>query len=214
MEADFWMQKWDKGELGFHQSVVNPFLAAHLQELNLVAGSRVFVPLCGKSLDMVWLRDQGFQVVGIELVPSAVAQFFDALDVTPEITVCGELQRFSGAGIEVFVGDFFALTPALLGTVDLVYDRAALVALPAEIRRRYAEKMMQLCRAVPQLLVTFDYEQSLLAGPPFSVPEAEVQRLYGAQYGLICLDSVAVSGGPRGDVGAREIAWQLVWQND
>ena len=210
MEQSFWHQKWNKGELGFHQSEINPFLVAHFSQFNLKVGCRIFVPLCGKSLDMVWLRNQGFDVVGIELVPSAVEQFFAELDVAPEITPCGELTSYRAAGVELFVGDFFALSAPQLGVVDLIYDRAALVALPPAMRVEYAQRLKELCAAAPQLLVTFDYDQSRLDGPPFSVPGNELQQLYGDRYALSELGSAVIEGGPRGDIGAREIAWQLL----
>ncbi|MCS6947388.1 MAG: methyltransferase domain-containing protein, partial [Steroidobacteraceae bacterium] len=132
MEPQFWLERWQKHEIGFHQSAPHPALARFWSRLALRPGARVFVPLAGKSLDMLWLAQAGFQVVGIELSPIAVAQF--AAEHAPE----------ARRNVELRCGDFFALTRAALGPVDAVFDRAALVALPAAQRRDYVAQMTWL----------------------------------------------------------------------
>lgn len=207
MEPSFWHRKWANNETGFHQTAVNPFLQAHLSRLSLPVGGRVFVPLCGKSGDMLWLLQAGFQVVGAELSELAIDQLFAGLAVTPDIAEVGSFKRFSAPGITVFVGDVFDLTADLLGEVAAVYDRAALVALPPAMRARYAAHLMDITRCAPQLLVAYDYDQSQMEGPPFSVPTAEVERLYGGQYRLQVAASAAVDGGLKAVCPARETAW-------
>ena len=150
--------------------------------MNLPAGSRVFVPLCGKSLDLIWLAEQGHQVVGVELSPLAAEAFFSENKLIVERQQVGDLELWQSEKISLFCGDFFALTTEILGQVDAVYDRASLIALPPAMRQDYAEKMAELAQSAPKLLVTLEYDQSKMDGPPFSVSEDEVQTLYQAKY--------------------------------
>lgn len=178
MEPDFWHQRWRNNEIGFHQPQVNPRLEAYWQRLKLTAGSRVLVPLCGKSLDLVWLADQGHRVVGVELSDVALADFFHERDLQPRISRLGPFQLWQAAEYSFFCGDFMRLTPELLGLVDGVYDRAALIALPPALRSPYVALLQRLAQQAPQLLITLEYQQQLMNGPPFAVLEDEVRRLY------------------------------------
>lgn len=209
VDRDFWLTRWQNNQIGFHEGVPNTLLVAHFAALGVPEGGRVFVPLCGKSSDMGWLRAQGFTVVGVELSRLAVEQFFGELGLAPVITSAGRLERFAAAGVTVFVGDVFDLDAATLGPVDAVYDRAALVALPEPLRGRYAARVVAVSGAAPQLLLTFEYDQSCQKGPPFSVGEEEVRALYGAAYRLECAEARDVPGGLRGVCPARESAWVM-----
>ncbi len=209
MDATFWHDKWARNEIGFHGGEAHPLLVQHLGALALPPGGRMFLPLCGKSLDIHWLLAQGHRVAGAELSPLAIAQLFDELGVKPEVSVQGEVTQHHADGIDIFVGDIFQLTPGQLGPVDAVYDRAALVALPAEVRTRYAAHLKRLTALAPQLLICFDYDQSLQAGPPFSVPRAEVAQHYGADFRLSLLASESLVGGLKGRCAAQEEAWLL-----
>jgi len=176
----------------------------------LPAGSRVFVPLCGKTRDIAWLLLQGCNVAGIELSELAVQQLFAELGMTPTVTGIGALQRYSAAGLEVFVGDIFALTAEQLGAVDAIYDRAALVALPPAMRERYARQLMALTGTAPQLLLCFEYEQELMPGPPHSVSLEEVCQHYNAAYRVKLAHVRSVAGGLKGTIPANEMAWLLL----
>lgn len=149
MDADFWLGKWDRNEIGFHAAKVNRFLAAHIGTLNLPAGARFFVPLCGKTRDMGWLLEQGFEVVGAELSEVAIVQLFENLEMVPEIADLGDVKRYAGTGITVFVGDIFDVRGDMLGEIAAVYDRAALVALPAAVRADYVDHVAQITDAAP-----------------------------------------------------------------
>lgn len=177
--------------------------------LGVPAGGRVLVPLCGKSQDMMWLAGQGFGVVGAELSRDAVEQFFTENELTPTVTVAGRLERFEAGGVTIFVGDIFDLDAASLGAADAVYDRAALVALPTALRARYAAHLVAITKAAPQWLVTFEYDQALQPGPPFSVPAEDVEALYGAVYRLTRAETRDVAGGMRGVCAAKETVWLL-----
>lgn len=209
MQASFWHQKWEKGETGFHESEPNPLLRAHIARLQLKAGDRVFLPLCGKTLDIGWLLAQGQRVAGIELSELAIQELFTELNIQPTLTIEGNLKHYSAEHLDIFVGDIFELSAQQLGPVSAIYDRAALVALPAETRQQYAAHLLQISEQAPQLLVTFAYDSSLKAGPPFSVEAAELEELYGSSYSLTSLESNPVEQGRLGNVEAIETVWLL-----
>lgn len=212
MEPDFWRKRWENNQIGFHEGKPNAFLVQHVASLGLEAGARVFLPLCGKTRDIFWLLSQGFRVAGAELSRIAVEQLFAELDVTPQVSTIGPLKRFSASDIDIFVGDIFTLDAETLGKVDAVYDRAALVALPPQVRPRYAAHLVALSARAPQLLICFSYDQSAMAGPPFSVPPAETHALYDADFRVTELASADVPGGLRGTCPAVEHAWLLTPQ--
>ena len=209
MDASFWHEKWESNDIAFHQSQANPALVKHFDALSLVAGGRVFVPLCGKTLDIHWLLSQGFRVAGAELSPLAIDQLFAELWVEPAIATIGESRHYSAPDIDIFVGDIFALTRAILGPVDAVYDRAALVALPEAMRARYSAHLIDITHTAPQLLVCFEYDQRVMEGPPFSICRDEVKRQYGATYSVTPLACGSVSGGLKGICPAEETVWLL-----
>ncbi|MCU1309064.1 MAG: tmpT [Candidatus Angelobacter sp.] len=209
METSFWQQKWEKNEIAFHQSEANPLLVKYFTELSLAKGRRVFVPFCGKTLDIPWLLSNGYRVAGAELSKIAVEQLFAGLGVEPKISGVGAVDRYSAEKIEIFVGDIFDLSSETLGPVDAIYDRAALVALPKEMRNRYTAHLTEITDKAPQLLITFEYEQSAMEGPPFSVSNEEVNELYGASYDLSLIASTDVPGGLKGRCPAKENAWML-----
>src|SRR5215831_11061782 len=167
MDARFWRQKWEQNEIAFHQSEVNPHLAAHFYKLSVAKGGRVFLPLCGKTLDIGWLLSQGYRVAGAELSRIAIEQLFMELGMQPEISGVGDVEQWSAYKIDIFVGDIFALSRQILGPVDAIYDRAALVALPENMRKRYAAHLTELTQKAPQLLISYEYDQRVMAGPPF-----------------------------------------------
>jgi len=209
MDEEFWHRKWALNEIAFHQSEANPLLVDHFGALSLAEGSSVFLPLCGKTLDIPWLLSRGHRVRGAELSPVATGQLFAELGLTPEVTAIGPISRYSASRIDIFVGDIFSLSRDMLGPVDAVYDRAALVALPEPMRGRYAAHLMEISAKAPQLLIAFDYDQSLIDGPPFSVDRAEVHRHYAESYDLKLLASPDVKGGLKGKVAAKEDVWLL-----
>ena len=208
MDRDFWLNRWETNDIPFHEGEANAFLVRYFATLPLPPAARVFVPLCGKTRDIAWLLAQGLRVVGAELIELAITDLFAELRLKPDISTIGALQRYSAAGIEIFVGDIFDLTRDVLGDVDAVHDRAALVALPPDLRARYAAHLIQITGAAPQLLNCFEYDQNLMRGPPFSVEADEVARLYGAAYQVTLLERVVVKGGLRGQE-AQNAVWVL-----
>jgi thiopurine S-methyltransferase len=193
MEAQFWLDRWREGVTGFHQERVTPLLPKYWPGLEVAPGGRVLVPLCGKTLDMVWLAQQGHPVLGVELSPLAVEQFFTGNGLAPSVhsTEAGDLYR--AGNIEILCGDIFALDAATLAGCAGVYDRAALIALPPGMRERYVQHVYGgLAPGARGLLITLDYEQDKMPGPPFAVGEDQVQALYAGHTALRRLDRRAM----------------------
>jgi len=209
MEPSFWHQRWGENKIGFHESKVNPLLVDYLGELSLARGRRIFLPLCGKTLDISWLLSKGYRVAGVELSQLAIEQLFIELGAQPEISKVGEMEQWSANNIDIFVGDIFALSKKILGPVDAIYDRAALVALPEEMRNRYTAHLMEITGKAPQLVICYYYDQRLMDGPPFSVSDEEVQRHYASHYDLRLLASAGASGKLAEQCGAKENVWLL-----
>lgn len=181
MEPAFWQQRWRDGETGFHLSRVTPLLPRFWPQLQLTSSDRVLVPLCGKSMDMVWLAKQGHRVLGIELVATAIEQFFDEQELEFEIHESTEGRHFVAEQIEIICGDIFNVRAATLSSCKGVYDRGALVALPHEMRRRYARHVYgSLAPGFRGLLLAVQYDQSKMEGPPFSIPAEEVGALFAS----------------------------------
>lgn len=179
MKKDFWLERWEREEIGFHQNEVNPHLCEFWPELNLARGSIVFVPLCGKSQDMLWLREQGHMILGVELSAIAVQAFFSENGYTPQHIKSGTFDHCEADGIRILCGDFFDLSRDDMANVSAVYDRASLIALPPEMRIRYVRHLVSILPPATQiLLITVDYPQSEMQGPPFSVSSGEVEALY------------------------------------
>ncbi len=180
MDKEFWLERWERAEIGFHQNEINPFLLRHWHEVRADTGGEVFVPLCGKSLDLVWLRQQGHAVLGVELSPIAVEDFFKENGKIPSRSGGGKFQCCEADGIRILCGDFFDLGKTDMAKVKAVYDRASLVALPPPMRERYARHMANILPAGTRiLLIAFDYPQAEMQGPPFAVSLDEVKALYG-----------------------------------
>lgn len=189
MNYDFWHQRWEEGRIGFHQDAVTPLLERHWDAVAAPAGSRVFVPLCGKSLDMAWLAARGHGVLGVELSRLAVEQFFSEHGLSPTITRSRLGEHHFAGGIEIIVGDALALDREALAGCAAVFDRAALIALPPDLRWRYAHELYpRLPEGCRGLLVTLEYPQHEMAGPPFAVMEPEVRALYGEAWRIEVLE--------------------------
>lgn len=204
MDAVFWHERWEKNELGFHQPAGNPLLMKHYMRLPVKQDACLFLPLCGKTLDIGWLRDKGFHIIGCELSELAVQQLFEELGILPSVRDLGSCKHYSAQQLDIYVGDFFKLTQKMLGKVDAVYDRAALVALPLEMRDAYTSHLRQITQMAPQLLIVYEYDQNSMDGPPFSISDEEVIRHYGGMYDVKDVDSVYAEDCLKGRVSAYE----------
>jgi len=193
MEATYWHDAWNEDRTGFHQDRINKRLSEHWPTLGVASGSTVFVPLCGKSLDMLWLREQGHPILGVELSEKAVAAFFDENALAHErlVSSLGVEYRSidDGPPIRLIAGDYFALSASDLQRVGGLYDRASLIAMNDELRLRYAE---HLGRLVPGgtvgMLLVIDYDTARMQGPPFAVPATRVHALLDPAFELEEID--------------------------
>ncbi|HCJ30987.1 MAG TPA: thiopurine S-methyltransferase [Pseudomonas sp.] len=196
MDEGFWQRRWARNEIGFHLNEVNPFLRRHWPGLRLTEGARVLVPLCGKSLDMAWLAEQGFAVLGVELSERAVEDFFTEQGLEADISVKGGFKVYRAGALEIRCGDFFALSHNEVADCQGLYDRAALIALPADMRQHYVEHLANILAPSCQgLLITLDYEQEQMSGPPFAVSDAEVRQSLSSRWEIELLERANVLDG-------------------
>lgn len=215
MDTEFWLERWKKNEIGFHGADVQPALAKNWDKLGIPKGVRVFVPLCGKSLDMEWLARQGYVVVGAELSELAVDQFFAERGLTPSVEERGGFKVKRTGTYEIWCGDFFALDATAIAAAA-GYDRAALVAMPPGMQPRYAAKMAELMpQSSKTLLVGLDYDQAEMQGPPFATSQARVRALFDEAFDVSLID--AREGLAKGDSLAKrgvsrleEASYQLI----
>ena len=187
MEISFWKERWDKGEIGFHQEHINPYLGYFYGEKGPAIESRsqlrVFVPLCGKSRDLWWLMNNGYATVGVECSELAVEDFFREQQIEYKRSELGSHAHYAADNLEILMGDFFAISRKEVGKITDIFDRASLVALPEAMRRDYVEKITELQDpGTRTLLITLTYPQGDMNGPPFSITEEEVEDLYGEQF--------------------------------
>jgi thiopurine S-methyltransferase len=191
MEPDFWHQRWNDNAIPFHEGEANVLLVKHAEVLAPGPGRRILVPLCGKAYDMQWLIERGCHITGAEFSPIASQAFFEENGHAFEVREEGAFKVFESESIRIYCGDMFELGGSHLKDIDAIYDRAALVALPPDVRPRYtAHLLANVAADTPMLIITFDYNQADMNGPPFSVPRDEVRKHYGAAREIIELSSI------------------------
>lgn len=179
MQADFWHEMWESGVVGFHQKEINQFLQDFWPKLELQGNEEVLVPLCGKSLDMLWLKQQGHKVLGVELSQKALEEFLAENHLPKQPAQHPKFCGYELPEMRLLCGDFFYLSAEDCQAVKAVYDRAAIVALPPKMRQDYANHLQTILPAGTEILmVIMEYDQSVMAGPPFSVQESEVRELF------------------------------------
>lgn len=190
MDASFWLQRWSQQQIGFHLSDVNPLLRRHWPSLQVAPGAHVLVPLCGKSLDLLWLLEQGLRVTGVELAAQAVDAFFAEQGLQPERQRVRDFTVSRVGNLEIWQGDFFDLQAADVPACRAFYDRAALIALPPDMRERYVERLSTLLERDAQgLLISLDYDLRDMEGPPFSVSPDEVQQRFSSSWKIELLET-------------------------
>ncbi|WP_234567555.1 thiopurine S-methyltransferase [Rhodohalobacter sp. 614A] len=188
MELSYWQSKWRKGKTGFHMEEGYPGLATHWKSLGL-DHPVVLVPLCGKSKDLLFLAEHCEKVVGVEISELAVHQFLKENKLEANITSFANFSIYKTGNIEIWQGDFFKLPGHKFPPFDLVYDKAAMIALPPDMRRTYVSKVLELVSVHTQILLhLFDYPQEEMTGPPFSVPVTEVKDYFGKHFTIDILE--------------------------
>ena len=185
MQPQFWHDRWRTGQIGFHQSAVDRHLRRHWPELGLSNSSRVFVPLCGKSLDLLWLRERGHSVAGVELSAVALEYFCMEQGVLATRRTLDHFDVYEAERVELYRGDFFKLAPELLGTFSAIYDRASLISWTPELRSAYVAQVAALSKpGTLTLLIVMEYPQAQMPGPPFSISAEDIDRLYSETHAI------------------------------
>ncbi len=216
MDHTFWLERWQKADIGFHQPAPHDLLERHWPAIGAARGSPVLVPLCGKSIDMVWLAEHGHSVIGTELAGVAVDQFFAERSRPPAAVIEGDFTVKRAGPYEIWSGDHLKLPAAVTRRIGAVYDRAALVAMPRVMQKTYADQLAALTPpGVPVLLVSLDYDPSLMEGPPFAITPRRIEELFGDDFRITLLekrDGLATSRNlqKRGLTWLDETAWKLV----
>jgi len=181
MQNEFWIAKWQANEIGFHLPDVHPLLKKYYPKFFSDA-KKIFVPLCGKTHDMSFFADKGKKVLGVELSEQAAQSFFEQSSSKTQsenvVTQKPPFKSYHNSSIEILIGDFFELQASHLQKFNHLYDRAALIALPEKLRQRYVQHLRSILPSASMLLITLDYNQSQMKGPPFSVEQGEVQKLF------------------------------------
>ena len=188
METQFWIERWDQGQIGFHLDAVHSGLKRYWPEISLPEGAGVLVPLCGKSLDLAYLQGLGHPVTGIELSALAIADFFKSQGIRPVTSTDRDFMRHCGGGFSLLEGDFFKITASNIGAMGAVYDRAALIAMPPSMQGNYARHLKELAGKAPILLITLEYPQPEMQGPPFSVTEQTLTALFSDTHQIDLLE--------------------------
>jgi thiopurine S-methyltransferase len=209
MNNEHWIQRWKDKNIGFHGNVVNTLLLKHFKALNLKHNSNIFIPLCGKTLDISWLLMLGHNIVGAELSEIAVQELFEELHLTPTITKRKNIIQYSADNIDIFVGDIFNINSNMVGNIDAIYDRAALVALTKDIRIKYTQHLRELSSNAPQILICCEYDQSLMNSTPYSIEHNEINEHYENHYEVKLLERIEIEGGIKGKHKANDTIWLL-----
>jgi len=190
VDNQHWLDRWKENRIGFHEATVNQHLQQFLPQFALPGGACIFLPLCGKAHDIAWLAQQGYEVIGIELSQLAIEAFFAENELDYERFDTDRFGIYKSQNISLLQGDFFDLSNDDLGACNLVYDRAALIAMEQHDRPRYYDHMLSIIPAVSNmLLITLEYDQAEMQGPPFSVPADEVYQYYSEAFSINLLES-------------------------
>ncbi len=210
MDLDFWNERWKKDEIAFHMEEINPMLIKNIDKLSLPKNATIFIPLCGKTLDIKWLLSKNYKVVGIELNNKAVEMLFQDLGVKPTILIMNNFALYSSKNLDIYVGDFFDLSNELTTDIDAIYDRAALVALPKDMRHSYVEHLLKITNNSSQLLLSYEYEKNIKKGPPFCVEKTEIKKHYEKEYEVVLLEeNLNIPSGLKRKFEAIETIWLL-----
>jgi len=209
MKPEYWHERWNDRKIGFHQKQTNPLLEKHYSLLDTEEGDHIFVPLCGKTLDISWLLARGHQVTGCELNETAVIELFQELNIEPSISTVGDHKCYESGRMRIWVGDFFQLTSQQIGKIDFIYDRAAFVALPPEMREKYTQRLLSVSQGSTQLLITICYQEGIAEGPPFRITDSIVNDAYQSHYDISRLSGQNYEDGLDGKHPLTETAWLL-----
>lgn len=196
MEDSYWLEKWKKNDIAFHEQDINADLIDYFDKLNLKPGDCILVPLCGKTKDMLWLHEKGFHVIGVELSPIACSDFFAGLNITPHVTKQSKFTKYQYNNIELLCGDLFNLTSSDLPMIHTVYDCKALIALPSNLRKKYIDHIVKCIGTKIRILLLTRETRCQVKPPPFPINKAEVDLLYGSYFDVQLLKCASITNIP------------------
>lgn len=211
MESSFWKEVWNEGQIGFHQSEINKNLKRFAQKFK--DRSTVLVPLCGKSKDMCYLTEQGHKVHGVEIVEKAIIEFKEENPAYWTHSTASEFEKFSSSEIDLYLGDFHRFSKLDMN-YESIFDRASMIALPPEMRKVHAKELSTLTKKSGNiLLITLEYPQEKVAGPPFSVPKYEVENLFEHEFHIeeIAHESTKNIGSKFINAGINKVEQRVYW---
>ncbi len=209
-----WRSHWESNNIGFHLDQANPMLIKHWPKIRAMPKDMVFVPLCGKSLDMAELHKQGHFVLGSELSEIAVDAFFTEQNLDHTRHTAGEHEYWSGDRLAIIQGDYFTLAEDSV-PARFVYDRAALIALPPDMQKPYIEQLLRIAPDIEQiLLITVEYDDTAAAPPPFSIPPDRVKELYGEYFEIDLLETRDTKPSPRKQAQGLKVITEHVFKLD
>lgn len=178
MDREYWQKKWQAQDIRWHQPSAHPLLQTYADRLNLKKADVILVPLCGKAKDMIWLVEQGYRVIGVELSPIACEDFFSEWNVNVTKKQSGAFIHYQYQDLEIYCGDIFDLTAQQLPSIQAIFDCRALVALPADLRERYVQHLYVMAGQAARLLLLTVESTSQVVGPPFSLNAEAVTALF------------------------------------
>lgn len=185
MEISYWKSRWQKDNTGWHMQQIYPHLVRYWERLNLKEGANILVPLCGKSLDVQWLVNQDYCVIGVDVSEKAILELKDSLGISFKNISKGPFKGYLTESVQLWVGDFLKMQSSYIPAIDAIYDKAALIALPANMRCKYAAVIKRLCEPHTQMMLNcFEYCQQEMTGPPFAVFREEAEKLYGERFAI------------------------------
>jgi len=182
MGLNFWLDSWKDNKIPFHQKQINPILKQQINHLNLSKGDIVLVPLCGKSLDMLWLAELGYKVIGVELSEIAVEEFYTESNIIPTIDVYAGYKHYKSESIDIICGDFFNIDLSTIKTINAIYDRAALIALPNKLRESYIKRISEISQKGVKVLLIVIESQEKNIGPPYQIDVNDITKLYSRDF--------------------------------
>lgn len=211
MKSDFWIERWKTNDTPWQLSAPEPLLVRHFPKR---AAQNVLVPLCGKTVDLLWLQEQGHKVTGVELSDIACHSFFKDAKIDYKTQGVRNFEVFESKNIKIWCGDFFALQNDDLPKLDSIYDRAALIALPTDLRKKYAERITEIVQArgsenFEMLLILKEKIGSTHEGPPFLVSLDELQSIYASHFKIEALEAVSFSNQAAPDIKVVDTAYRL-----
>jgi len=184
-----WLERWQQNRIAFHEAAVNRYLQQYLAQFSLAPGAALFLPLCGKAHDIAWLAQQGFAVTGIELSALAIEAFFEEHSLSYQTFESDRFILRKAGNISLYEGDFFDLRSEDIGECALVYDRAALIAVDDSQRTNYCEHLLSIIpRSSNMLLITLEYNQPEMEGPPYAISSDDVWQLYKRNFSIELLE--------------------------